>query len=384
MRRGLCITTWVLLVSTAAFAQDRGTVTGTIADSSGAVLPGVNIVATNTQTRARFETVSTETGNYTLAQLSAGIYELAAELPGFKKYLRQGVTVLVAQTLRLDIALEVGAATEEVTVTADAPLLRSESSDVTTNVATERLNELPILGIGQSRAGNGGIRNPLAAAQLVPGVKFISNTFITINGMTNNYKIQIEGQDATNITHTNSSQSQQAVDSIQEVAIQTSNFAAEYGAVGGGLFNMTMKSGTNRFHGTVYDYFVNEFLKAGTPYLPLTSDGRNPRDRQRRNSYGGTVGGPILIPGVYDGHNRTFFFFNFEQYRETRNLIQTTTVPTPAYRDGDFSALLTGRQLGTDPLGRAIMEGTIYDPATARVVNGVVVREPFPDRKSVV
>src|SRR2546430_14403251 len=109
-----------------AFAQtDRGTITGTVADASSAVIPGAQVTATNTQTTAKYETVSTETGNYTLAQLPAGTYDLAVELPGFKKYVRQGITVQVSTTLRIDVALEVGAATEEVTVNADAPLLKT-------------------------------------------------------------------------------------------------------------------------------------------------------------------------------------------------------------------------------------------------------------------
>src|SRR4030095_12515705 len=139
MRRflvGLCI---LLITASVSFAQsDRGTITGTISDATNAVIPGAGITATNGETGTKYETVSTETGNYTLTQVPAGTYQLSVELPGFKKYVRQGITVLVAQTLRIDVALEVGAATDEVTVSADAPLLRTESSDVSHNVSHSR------------------------------------------------------------------------------------------------------------------------------------------------------------------------------------------------------------------------------------------------------
>ena len=127
MRRGICLSLiMMLLCSVGTFAQsDRGTITGTIADASGAVLPGVGIVAVNSETGTRYETVATETGNYALNQLPAGEYEITAELPGFRKYVRRGITVLVGQTLRIDVGLTIGSQTEEISVTADAPLLKT-------------------------------------------------------------------------------------------------------------------------------------------------------------------------------------------------------------------------------------------------------------------
>jgi len=371
------------MIPTAALAQ-TGTVTGTVSDATGAVLPGVSVIAMNMQTGTNHETISTETGNYVLTAMPPGVYQMAAELPGFKRYVRQGITVLVAQTLRIDVALEVGAETEEVTVTADAPLLRTESSDVSTIVTGQRLNELPLLGIGQAGAGNAGIRNPWGLVSLVPGASYRANDYRQVNGLpANTERIRIEGQDgSTNIFQFYTAWNQPSPDEIQEVNVLTSNFAAEFGSTGGGLINVTMRGGTNQYHGTAYDYLVNEFLNAGTPYLPLAANGRNPRDRARRQDFGGNFGGAIVIPHFYDGHNRTFFFTNAEVYRERKRVNNVLfTVPIQAYRDGDFSGLLTGRQLGTDPLGRPIIEGTIYDIATERVVNGQVVREPFPGNR---
>jgi len=394
MRRTVVSLLLSAVVASVTFAQsDRGTITGTISDPTNAVIPGVSVVAVNRETGAKYETVTTETGNYTLTQVPPGVYQLSAELPGFKKYVRQGITVLVAQTLRIDMALEVGAAGDEVTVNADAPLLRTESSDVSHNVDSGRLDELPILGIGGVLSGSAGIRNPYAMVQLIPGSTWTPNSLVRMNGTpANTQSFRIEGQDASNSgTPGVPAQSQPGVDAIQEVAIQTSNFAAEYGQVGGGVFNVTMKSGTNQFHGTAYDNFVNEVFNAGNPFK---TGEPNTRPRARRNDYGFTVGGPIL-------RDRTFFFFNFEQFRETQYVDnQFQTVPTLAYRNGDFNKALVFNSNGSpkylttntcaagvpapcpilDPLGRPMQEGMIYDPATTRTApDGRLFRDPFKD-----
>jgi hypothetical protein len=177
------------------------------------------------------------------------------------------------------------------------------------------------------------------------------------------------------------------VDAIQEVAIQTSNFAAEYGQVGGGYFNYTMKSGTNQFHGSAYDYFDNEALNAGLPFTNNGSGGHI-RNAVRRNDYGFTLGGPIWIPRVYNGRDKTFFFFNFEQFREalvTRSGV--ATVPTPAYRSGDFSkaqlgALTVGGQPLVDSAGQTLFQNEIFDPNSTRVgSDGVMVRTPYANHQ---
>jgi len=370
----------LLFVSLTMFAQsDRGTITGTVSDTTAAVIPGVAIVAVNVENSARYETVSTETGNYTLPQLPAGPYQLMAELPGFRKYVRQGITVLVAQTLRLNVTLEVGSNTESVTITEAAPLLKTESSEVAHNVNADFLNNVPILGIGRGASGAAGIRSAYSVAQVVPGATWLPDQTIRVNGMTGNTSaLRVDGQDATaTISNGQITQTQQSVEAIQEVAVQTSNFAAEYGQAGSGLFNVTMRSGTNQFHGSVYDYFVNEALNAGWPF---TDNGRGEslRNRERRNDWGFSFGGPVKAK-VYDGKDKTFFFVNFEQFRETQVSNFPVTVPTLAYRKGDFREALTGRVLGTDGLSRPILENVIYDPTTERVINGVRYRDPYPN-----
>ena len=382
--RSVAVSLFSCAFALVAFAQgDRGTVTGSIADPAGAVVANASIQVRNVETDAVYVAASTATGNYTLAQLPTGTYEVSVSVLGFKKYIRKGLNVAVAQTLRIDIGLDVGSASDSVTVTSEASLLKTESGELSHNISSDRLDNLPILGIGGTQAGSSGIRNPMAAAQLIPGTTFQANVNMRVNGAPSNTQaVRIEGQDATNGGSAfASAQIQPSVDAIQEVSIQTSNFAAEYGQVGGGYFNFTVKSGTNQFHGSAYDYFVNEVLNAGQPFTNNGS-GSLVRPVQRRNDYGFTLGGPVDIPKLYNGHDKTFFFFNWEQFRETIIYNATPlTVPTMAYRTGNFAGLLAlggNKVLATDPLGRPIIQATIYDPATERTANGQVVRDPFP------
>jgi len=369
-----------LVLAAAAVGQnDRGTITGTIADPAGAVVANAAIQAKHIETGATYQAASSATGNYTLAQLPTGTYEISVTVAGFKKYTRTGIQVLTAQVLRVDVPLEVGAATESVTVTEQASLLRTESGDVSHNVSVENLDNLPVLTVGAA-SSQAGLRNPYSVLNLIPGADLRPDASIRINGVpSNTMSLRVEGQDATNGWNSTQSITQPSVDAIQEMAVQTSNFAAEFGQVGGGFFNVTMRSGTNQLHGSAYEYFVNEALNAGTPF---TNDGKGDllRPRARRNDFGFTLGGPVYIPKIINGHDKLFFFFGFEQFRETiiTNNV-SSTLPIPAYRAGNFSQALTGRTLGTDPLGRPILENTIYDPNTNRIVNGLGERDPYPN-----
>jgi hypothetical protein len=368
-----------LLVAVCLFAQsDRGTITGAVADPAGAVVASAAVLLRNTETGAMYQAGSSATGNYTLAELPAGTYEFSVTVPGFKRYVRQGIVVQVAQTYRIDVALEVGSNTDSVTVTETAPLLRTESGDLSHIVEMQDAISRGAFGIGAAGAGNSGIRNPYAVVAMLPGSTYAPDVNIRINGTPSNTQaMRIEGQDATNGWYSSQSQTQGSVDAMQELAVQTSNYAAELGQAGGGLFNVTMRSGTNQFHGGAFEYLVNEALNAGTPF---TSDGNGNllRPRQRRNDFGFQFGGPVYLPKLFNGHDKVFFFFNFEHYGETiiTNNV-STTVPTLAYRNGDFSKALTNRNLGTDGLGRPILENTVYDPNTDRVVNGSRYRDAF-------
>jgi hypothetical protein len=364
----------LLVVCCALFAQsDRGTITGTVSDQAGALIPGAKVVANNAATGVQFSTETTQTGNYTIPSVPSGTYDINVEVQGFRKYQQTGVTVQVAQTARIDIVMQVGNTTESVTVSADAPLLKTENAAQSTTISGEQINDLPL----NFAIGQGAVRNPLSFVQLAPGAAINGWNDIRINGApSNTFRIIFEGQDTTSALNPRvSDESQASVEAIQEFTLQTSSYAAEFGQVGGGLFNFTSKSGTNAIHGSAYEYFVHEKLNARNGFP-------NPGDRPqvRRHDFGGSIGGPVVLPKIYNGRDRTFFFANYENYRNRENKFNGLgTLPTDAMRNGDFSAMLTGRVLGTDPLGRPIMENTIYDPNTSRVVNGQVVRDPFPN-----
>jgi Carboxypeptidase regulatory-like domain/TonB dependent receptor len=366
-----------------AFAQgDRGTITGTVADQANAVVGGASIEAKNAESGATYTAATTETGNYTLPQLPAGTYQLTVSLPGFKKYVRQNIVVAATQTVRLDVELEVGAAEESITVNEEVPLLSTEGGEISHTIQAQRLVDLGLLGIGGTFSSSQGLRFYQTEIQLIPGASVPAAGFILgvrVNGAPNGtQRTQIDGMDSTNGINSVQAGTGISVDAMHETAIQTSNFAPEFGAVGGGLFNITTKSGTNKFHGAGYDYLANEAFNAATPFT-ATPTTNNVRPRIRRNDYGFNFGGPLSPPKLYNGRDRSFFFVNMEQFREffvTNDL--NITVPTAAYRAGDFSSALTGRTLGTDPLGNPIKEGQIFDPATTRSINGLLVRDPFP------
>jgi hypothetical protein len=283
--------------------------------------------------------------------------------------------------MRIDVSLEVGSASESVTVSAEASLLKTESGELSHNVNVRQLDELPILGTGAS-AGTSGIRNPNAVTLVIPGTYWAPNADLRVNGApANTQSYRIEGQEAMNTgTPGTPAQNQPSIDSIQEIAVQTSNYSAEFGQLGGGVFNITMRSGTNQYHGSAYEYLANEFMNAANPYTD-DGQGNKTRTKQRRYDDGFTIGGPVRIPKIYNGRDKTFFFVNWEEYRETlivRNGIQT--VPFPAYRTGDFSAAIlpNERRIGTDPLVNVMTEEIIYAARSDQNVGGKIVRTQFP------
>ena len=165
------------------------------------------------------------------------------------------------------------------------------------------------------------------------------------------------------------------MEQIEEFSLQTSNYAAEFGQVTGGLFNFTIKSGTNSLHGSGYEYLANEALDAQRPFVFI-------RPVSRKHDFGGSITGPVWIPKIYNGKNKTFFSFNYEAFRNhVRASASLQTIPTDAYRNGDFSQALTlrpGFVRGTDPRGTPIVDGVIYDLGTNQTINGLVYRTPFP------
>ncbi len=369
------LTAVFLITTAAAWGQSaNGSVTGVVTDASGGVVPGAKISARNTGTGFVYSADSTGTGNYTVVQLPTGTYDLTVEAAGFKQFVRTGLAVEPANVLRIDVAMEVGAASDKVSVTAEAPLLNTENAAYVHNVDLHQLEELPILPVngGGTSAATNGLRDPYALLMTTPGTRYVASTTMTANGNTG-MNILIEGMtgNMVNPAGTVTMQTQPSAEAVQEVAVLTSNYSAEFGNISGGVMNVTMRSGTNQFHGTAYANGVNEALNAAQPFSGL-------KNRQRRYDFGGSVGGPVEIPRLYNGKNKTFFYFSYEEYLENGVINATAnTVPLPAYRNGDFSQLITlsGNQnvkVGTanyvDPLGRTILSGVIFDPTSTTTV----------------
>ena len=370
----------VLMTVVLALAQtDRGTITGTVTDPTGAVIPGVTLHARNVDTGAEYDTVTTATGNYTIPSLLAGNYELTVTAAGFEKYIQRGIGVQVVQTLRVDIVMKVGSATESVTVNADAALLRTENAAIDHNLSTERVDALP------NTTTN--MRDPFEFSGMMPGVTGgvtapAGSATIRVNGSpATTYRVLLDGQDITNANEdpSHTLEQQPAVEALQEFTLQASNYAAEFGQITGGLFNFTTKSGTNGLHGVAFTFVRNEDLNAGRAYTisPMHPENHlNPTSRAR--NYGGGVGGPVVIPKIYNGRNKTFFFANLELYRTFGLGIGYVTMPTAGMRNGDFSQALVQKTLGTNINGGAILQNMIFDPLTEQTVNGQVTRSPFP------
>lgn len=377
-RTVLRIASLIVAISTLGMAQgDRGAIAGRLSDPAGAVIPGVQVTASNVATGAKFQVSTTETGDYTIPALPAGTYTVNVQQPGFRAYEQSGLRVNVAQTVRVDVQLTVGGVSETVEVSASSSLLKTESAEQSTTVQRENLNDLPMQWAGQSL-----VRDPLKFAILTPGVSVGTSwgSDMTLNGLrVTNASARMDGMDAGSaINMQGFFDEQPSVDAMEEFTIQTNNFKAEYGQVGSALVNMTARSGTNKIHGSLYDYFVNEAFNAAQPFQN-NPDGSHTRLVARQQDFGGNVGGPVWIPKLYNGTNKTFFFFNWEQARNVVNLAQTASVPSAAMRNGDYSYYLTGKSLGTDGSGRNIPEGQIYDPWSDYVVNGKTYRNPVPN-----
>ncbi len=381
MRRLLVIAAALcIFLAVPAFAQsNRATISGTVTDPDGSVVPGASVVAENPATGSKYETVTTNTGNYTISQVPVGTYNLSIELVGFGRFRQEGIRLFVGQTARIDAKLQLGSLAEEVNVVADASLLDTQSAEISSSVTSENLNELPLNFGARGNFAAAGIRNPYTFVTLVPGGNISSYSSLKVGGAPlNTFQIRVEGMEANNQRlMIRIDQVQPSVESLEEMTVHTSNFAAEYGQVAGGIFNLTAKSGTNTYRGSLFEYYVNEKFGAGIPFTNNGS-GKLVRPPNRRNNFGGSLGGPVQVPGVYQGRNKTFFFYSHEQFRQLETKAGLLgTMPTDRMRAGDFGEALTGRQLGVDPLGRPIMENAIYDPRTQRVVNGQIVRDPF-------
>ncbi len=337
-----------------AYAQsDRGTITGRVTDPSDSAIAGASVTIVNQETGLRTVTKTNATGNYAAGQLSVGRYEISIEFSGFRKYLRRDTPLNVAQTLTLNVALEVGQVDQQIEVTSAPPLLESTTSDLGTVVSRDRVVDLPL-------AVSGNMRHPGAFVFLAPGVTGdTSNT--QINGSQNRSKeILVDGVGSTSPESGGLLFTYPPVESISEFKLVSSNFSAEYGRTGAGFEVYTSRSGGNQFHGGIWEYLRNDKFDA-RGFIART------RAVNRQNEFGAAFGGPILLPR-YNGRNRSFFHFVYDGFRfRAGALNELATMPTADMVRGDFSKVVRGAA----PL-------LIYDPATTRAdPAGGFTRTPF-------
>jgi Carboxypeptidase regulatory-like domain len=357
---------WMLLLALGAaapaLAQDfRGAIIGRINDSSGARLPGATVTATNTATNVASPTTTNSDGSYSILYLTPGTYSVAVELTGFKRIVRDSVEVRVGDRLTLDFTLDLGRLEETVSVRAESPILNLASASAGQVIDEKRISMMPL--------SDG---NPFVLSRLVPGVAYTGDlkfsrpfdnggtSSINADGSTGGNEFTLDG--SPNMASGRRVAFVPPAGAVQEFKVQTASFDAGDGHTAGAMVNVTLKSGTNALKGESYYYLRDESLSA-TDFFVNKSGGTKPALDYKR--FGGSLGGPVRLPGLFDGHDRTFFFGALEWLYDRFPEPGPQTVPSAAIRNGDFSALL----------GQGIV---IYDPATAQLVNGRVVRTAFP------
>lgn len=366
----LIISATAALLCLTAFAQDRGTFVGTVTDPTGAAVPNVKVGIVQISTNLRVDTVTNAVGQYRVPNLPVGSYRISFEAAGFKTSVREGVTVGVTDVIRIDARLELGSTSESLTVTAEAPILQTETPEVGTLMGTKQVIDLPLGFSGGRYAEN-------FAYKLTAGVGG-DNWTAHINGAPSFSKeVVLDGASASIYISGHLGESSPSMEAIQEFKVQTSGMSAEYTRTSGGVFNFVLKSGTNNYHGSGVLEWHNESFDANT--FANNSFGR-PRLRDRRDDWALSLGGPVGIPKLKTFKDKWFFYAAYEKYKESYagGGSPTTTVPLPEWWNGDLSRYLTSESLGKDALGNTVYRGAIYDPGTSQTVNGNIVRAMFP------
>ncbi|MCB9383530.1 MAG: carboxypeptidase regulatory-like domain-containing protein [Bryobacterales bacterium] len=327
-------------------------------DASGAVIPGAEIVARNLSTNVVREVQTDAQGRYRVFPLNPGQYDVTASAGGFRSTIQPGIVIEVASTVKIDFTLEVGETSETVEVTAEAAMLQTQDASVGGNVSSQELARLPVNG-----------RNYTRLILLMPGVSDISRSqsrgtlsgtqLSSVNGQRtqdNNYSV--DGVD-NNFQHMNSPGASPPMDSIHEFRVATNN-SAEFGRSAGANVNVVIKSGSRDLHGSLYEYLRNDKLDANDFFANRAGRGKVP---YRQNQYGVAIGGPVLLPKLYNGRDKTFWFFSWEGFRSRRGSTAISTTPIADQRTGDFSQ--QARQI-FDPLtSTAAADGTITRDAFA-------------------
>jgi hypothetical protein len=331
-----------------------GSISGTITDPSGAIIANAQVALRNVQTGVLLTSASNAAGQFLFTPLQAGNYQLSIEAAGFKKLERPGLILQVAEKLGVDARLEVGALTDVVNVTTESPLLVTTNANIGQVIDQRKITELPLPG-----------RQTIRLVQLAPGVGGLNSDLGDLRfggGRTRLAEYYVDGS-PTSAAGDARSTALPSIDAIQEFKVEINNLAAEYGRLSGGAVNIQTRSGTNELHGSLYYFARDDVFNANS----WDGNRRNsPRGSFTLHQFGGTIGGPLSIPRLYDGHNRTFFFFNYDaERRNDDGSLRFATMPTELERRGDFSRTVNSA-------GQRV---TIYDPLTYSAAGNA--RQPF-------
>lgn len=333
-----------LILTCALWAQvNTGSISGLVTDPTDAVVVGATVTLTNDETGVKLTTTTTSGGQYQFLALQRGRYTIEVTAPGFKKTERTGLELKVGDRLGVDLRLEVGSVTEVMNVVAETPLLVTTNANLGTVIENRKIMELPLPG-----------RDPARLFQTAPGVGGINSNLGDLRlggGRTRLVEFYVDGSPTTAVSDARAT-ALPSIDAIEEVRVETNNLSAEYGRTSGGAINIQTRAGTNQYRGSLYNFAQSDVLNAND----WNSNRRGFAKAGFQNYlFGGTFGGPVKIPGVYDGTNRTFFFFNYDGARRYEDAkLRTATMPTELERAGDFSQTV-------NTAGQAV---TIYDPAT--------------------
>ncbi len=342
------------LLAGSAWGQGYGSVSGSVLDATGAVIPNAKITATEVETNTTTTVQSAADGRYQLLQLRPGVYVISVEANGFKRLTRANIRVEVAGRITLNLPMEVGGTQETVSVTAEAPLLRTEDAQT-----GEVINETMIRNLPQLE------RNPLELLRLsglVSGSGVAGNgdndDLRVSGGRTGSLDYSVDGQNiSSGRGHNVLGNAVPTMEAVSEFKVITNGLSAEYGRSSGGIVEVVTRGGTNELHGQAFEYFRNELLNANS-WLQNATGGQ--RQVFKNNIYGGDIGGPVVLPRIYDGRNKTFWWFNFQGTKHREAAVNRLAgVPTEAERQGDLTGTLYNgsRPLLWDPLGGSTGSG---------------------------
>ncbi|MGC1619760.1 MAG: TonB-dependent receptor [Candidatus Acidiferrum sp.] len=367
---------------------DTGTILGAVTDTSGAPIHGATVTLTNEGTNAALSTTTEADGSYKFTPVRVGSYKLSATYAGFQTVTQTDVSVNIGQNVVVNFNMKPGKVTETIEVTAAAPVLQSQDASVGQVVDSRSVNDLPLNG-----------RNFTFLAQLAAGVNTpqadtrgnAASGAFSANGLRpaqNNYLLDGIDNNSDTVDFLNGTNYVvlPPVDAIQEFKVQTSDFSAEFGRSGAAVLNATIKSGTNEFHGDVWEFFRNDKLDAADFF---ENEHQVPKGELRQNQFGFTAGGPLYVPKVFNGKNKVFLFGDYQALRRVQGTILSGSVPSATERSSgytNFQDLIAAQPCGgsgqppcpTDALGRTMPLGTILDPATTHELpSGAFVRDPF-------